>query len=155
MLIWVYTAASFICWEIWKSRCNCIFHGSVPSPEYTAEKASWAAAEFFKVNGSQEGSSTPFSNLVVSHPHFWEPPLLELSRQILMVLGQAILFSLDWELSSAHPTGLLLMEFPPLAYLHPLFKLRPRQLFLPSVQQRIATLAMWFLNPTRWSLTEA
>ncbi|KAM2691341.1 hypothetical protein EV2_005754 [Malus domestica] len=45
---WVYTVASFICWEIWKSRCNCIFHGSVPSPEYTAEKASRAAAEFFK-----------------------------------------------------------------------------------------------------------
>ncbi|KAM2701713.1 hypothetical protein EV2_003520 [Malus domestica] len=45
---WVYTAASFICWEIWKSRCNCIFHGSVPSPEFTAEKASRAAAEFFK-----------------------------------------------------------------------------------------------------------
>ncbi|KAM2126642.1 hypothetical protein ACFX1R_006637 [Malus domestica] len=45
---WVYTVASFICWEIWKSRCNCIFHGSVPSPEYTAEKASQAAAEFFK-----------------------------------------------------------------------------------------------------------
>ncbi|KAM2248449.1 hypothetical protein ACFX1S_003458 [Malus domestica] len=45
---WVYIAASFICWEIWKSRCNCIFHGSVPSPEFTAEKASRAAAEFFK-----------------------------------------------------------------------------------------------------------
>ncbi|KAM2385894.1 hypothetical protein ACFX1X_038443 [Malus domestica] len=50
---WVYTVASFICWEIWKSRCNCIFHGSVPSPEYTAEKASRAAAEFFTITGSQ------------------------------------------------------------------------------------------------------
>ncbi|KAM2938135.1 hypothetical protein FF1_037968 [Malus domestica] len=50
---WVYTVASFICWEIWKSRCNCIFHGSVPSPEYTAEKASRAAAEFFTITGSR------------------------------------------------------------------------------------------------------
>ncbi|KAM1146029.1 hypothetical protein PS2_037744 [Malus domestica] len=50
---WVYTVASFICWEIWKSRCNCIFHGSIPSPEYTAEKASRAAAEFFTITGSR------------------------------------------------------------------------------------------------------
>ncbi|KAM1476449.1 hypothetical protein ACFX15_037340 [Malus domestica] len=73
---WVYTVASFICWEIWKSRCNCIFHGSVPSPEYTAEKASRAAAEFFTITGSQGDPSTPLPNLTVSHPHAWEPPSL-------------------------------------------------------------------------------
>ncbi|RXH87514.1 hypothetical protein DVH24_034414 [Malus domestica] len=58
---WVYTAASFICWEIWKSRCNCIFHGSVPSPEFTAEKASRAAAEGFPYSFAECGClSSPF-----------------------------------------------------------------------------------------------
>ncbi|KAM2676114.1 hypothetical protein EV1_002812 [Malus domestica] len=48
---------------------------SVPSPKYTAEKASRAAAEFIKVNAYQEGARTPLPSLVVSHPQLWEPPI--------------------------------------------------------------------------------
>lgn len=70
---WVFTTVSFICWEIRKIRCNCIFNWLNPTPEISAIKASWAASEFLCAILHQGNNDLPTPQFTLSHHLSWSP----------------------------------------------------------------------------------
>lgn len=71
---WVYTTTSFICWEIWKTRCNYNFNRLDPSPEITTVKASRVAWEFLTVTSNHADTGLALPWATTSHQTSWIPP---------------------------------------------------------------------------------
>ncbi|KAH0972778.1 hypothetical protein GBA52_024934 [Prunus armeniaca] len=72
-----FSLLSFLCWEIWKARCDFVFKGTNPDPRLVIKRANDSYSEFWEANtcfSRLSGSRTTPSSPYVGRDR-WLPPL--------------------------------------------------------------------------------